>query len=163
MLGFQSESGQTAATFVTENAIAMWSRMWSRSRQNAVWFYNQDIEPQLLTTGISIGVGGSTLYMPPGGLSASPYSTLLGRPMIPIEQASTLGTVGDLVLFDMSQYLLIEKPMQSAMSIHVQFTTDQTVFRFVLRADGAPSWHSPLTPANGSNTLSPFVALATRA
>lgn len=157
-----AEVGQGAATLQSENIIKMYSRLWPSSQMRADWFHNVDVLPQLMTTGIQVGVGGSTLYMPPGGLSASPYSTLMGRPMVAIEQASTLGTAGDLLLFDMSQYLLIEKPMQSAMSIHVQFTTDQTVFRFVLRVDGQPAWHSALTPKNGTNTLSPFVALATR-
>jgi hypothetical protein len=52
--------------------------------------------------------------------------------------------------------------VQSASSIHVQFVTDQTVFRFVYRVDGQPKWDSALTPLNGTNTVSPFVALATR-
>lgn len=155
------EAGQGAATLQTENIVNMYSR--ALNRRNAVWLHNQDIEPQLYQFGIQVGVGGSAIYMPPGGLSASPYSTLLGRPMIEVEQAATLGTVGDIVLADLSEYLLIDKPMQSAMSIHVEFTSDQTVFRFVYRVDGQPAWNSPLTPANGSATRSPFVSLATRA
>lgn len=155
------EAGQSAATLQSENIINMYSR--ALNRRNAVWLHNQDIEPQLYQFGIQVGVGGSAIYMPPGGLSASPYSTLLGRPMIEVEQAATLGTVGDIVLADLSEYLLIDKPMQSAMSIHVEFTSDQTVFRFVYRVDGQPAWNSPLTPANGSATRSPFVSLATRA
>ncbi len=158
------ETGQPAATLQPENIIKMWSRCWARSRLNAVWFINQDIEPQLFTLGIQIGTGGSTVYMPPGGLSQQPYGTLFGRPVIPIEQCATLGTVGDIVLADMSQYALARKgTMQTAVSIHVQFLTDETAFRFIMRVDGQPYWHAALTPFKGSNTLSPFVALATRA
>jgi len=102
--------------------------------------------------------------MPPGGMSATPYGTLFGRPMLPIEQASTVGTVGDLILADMSQYVVAEKGgMQSASSLHVRFLYDEAVFRFTLRIDGQPMWSAPLTPSQGSNTLSPFVTLATRA
>ena len=43
--------------------------------------------------------------MPPGGLSGQPYGTLLGRPVIPIEQCSTLGTVGDIILADLKQFI----------------------------------------------------------
>ena len=44
-----------------------------------------------------------------------------------------------------------------------QFLTDETVFRFVYRCDGQPAIASALTPYKGTgNTLSPFVALATR-
>ena len=159
------EAGQPAATLQPENIIKMWSRCYNRSRLNSVWFINQDIEPQLFTLAIQVGTGGGTVYMPPGGLSSQPYGTLFGRPVIPIEQCATLGTTGDIVLADMSQYLLIDKGgVQSASSIHVRFVNDESVFRFVYRVDGQPIWHSPLTPYKGSsNTVSPFITLATRA
>ncbi len=158
-----AEPAQPANTILFENIVNMWSRMWARSRGNAVWFINQDIEPQLFTMSLAVGVGGVPVYMPAGGASASPYGTLFGRPVVPIEQASTLGTVGDITLADLSQYLMIDKGgIQTASSIHVQFLTDQSVFRFVYRCDGMPMWNLPLTPANGTNTLSPFVQLATR-
>jgi HK97 family phage major capsid protein len=83
--------------------------------------------------------------------------------VIPVEYCATLGTVGDLVLADMSQYAVIEKGgLQQATSIHVAFVTDETAFRAVYRLDGQPKWRTPLTPFKGSNTLSPFVTLATR-
>jgi len=157
------EAGQTAATIVFENIVKMWARMWGRSRANAAWFINQDIEPELMTMAQTVGTGGVSVYMPANGLSASPYSTLMGRPVIPCEHCETLGTVGDIVLADMSQYLLVDKGgLKRADSIHVQFATDQHAFRFIYRVDGQPKWQSALTPAKGSNTLSPFVRLATR-
>lgn len=158
------EAGQPAATIVYENITKMWARMYARSRRSAAWFINQDVEPQLYTMGITIGTGGAPVYLPPGGASASPYSTLFGRPVIPIEMCSTLGTTGDIILADMSQYLFIDKGgIQAAQSIHVRFVYDESVFRFVYRCDGEPVWHSPLTPFKGTNTQSPFVVLATRA
>lgn len=155
------ETGQTAATIVPENIVNMVAR--HEESEKSVWLYNRDILPQLHLMATQVGVGGSNIYMPPGGFSGRPYSTLYGWPMVRVEQASTLGTVGDIMLVDLDQYLLIDKPMQSAMSIHVQFLTDQTVFRFVYRVDGAPAVHSALTPYKGSATVSPFVTLATRA
>lgn len=145
-----------------EDIVAMWSRMWGRSRANAIWVYNQDCEPSLYTMGLAVGVGGVPSFMPPGGLSGAPYATLMGRPAIPLEQASSLGELGDIALIDPSQYVAIDKGgIQTASSIHVQFLTDQTAFRFVYRFDGQPGWSAPLTPASGSaNTLSPFVFLA---
>lgn len=158
-----AEAGQVAGTILYENIVNMWSRLWGRSRANSAWFINQDIEPQLFTMSLAVGVGGVPVYLPAGGASASPYGTLFGRPVIPIEHASTLGTIGDITLADMSQYLMIDKGgMQSATSMHVQFTTDQTAFRFVYRVDGQPMWNTVLTPANGAATQSPFVQLATR-
>ena len=158
-----AEPGQAANTILYENIVNMWSRMVARSRANAVWFVNQDIEPQLFTMSLAVGVGGVPVYMPAGGASAAPYGTLMGRPVIPIEQASTLGTVGDITLADLSQYRFVDKAgIQTASSIHVQFLTDQTAFRFVYRCDGQPYRAAALTPANGTNTLSPVVQLETR-
>jgi HK97 family phage major capsid protein len=158
------ESGQAAATVVNANIFKMWSRMWARSRRNAVWFINQDIEPQLFGMTLTVGTGGVPVYLPPGGLSQSPYSTLMGRPVVPIEDASTLGTVGDITLADLTQYICIDKSgVKEAESMHVQFLTDQMTFRWTFRLDGQPAWSSALTPKNGSATQSPFITLATRA
>lgn len=163
LVSVAAESGQAAGTLQAENLVKMYSRMWASSRRNAVWVYNQDVEPSLFGLALSIGTGGVPVFMPPGGLTANPFSTLYGLPMIPVEQAATLGTVGDVLLIDPSQYILVDKgAMKSDSSIHVRFIYDETTFRFVYRADGMPTWHSALTPANGSNTLSPYVALATR-
>jgi len=159
------ETGQPAATILAENVIKMWARMWSRSRPNAVWFINQNIEPQLYTMSLAVGVGGIPVYMPANGLSDSPYARLMGRPVIPIEQCQTLGTLGDIILADFSQYVLADKGgIQAASSIHVNFKYDESVFRFVYRVDGQPIWNSALTPYKGGagNSLSPFVVLESR-
>ncbi|GAB6172971.1 hypothetical protein JCM15765_24490 [Paradesulfitobacterium aromaticivorans] len=158
------EAGQAAGTINVQNVVNMWSRCWGRSRQNAAWYINQDIEPQLFTMSLAVGAGGVPVYMPASGVSGSPYSTLFGRPVIPLEQCETLGTLGDIILADFSQYLLIDKGgINAASSIHVRFLYDENVFRFIYRVDGQPVWNAPLQPFKGSNTLSPFVALANRA
>lgn len=162
-IAVDAEAGQPAATFVYENAVKMWSRMWARSRMNAVWLINQDVEPQLYTMAQKIGVGGVPVFLPASGISGQPYSTLFGRPIIPVEYASTLGTEGDVSLMDLDQYLMIDKGgIQSASSIHVRFIYDETTFRFVYRVDGQPIWNVPLTPFKGTATKSPFITLATR-
>lgn len=155
------ESGpQAADTVVKENIFKMWSRMWARSRPNAIWLINQDIEPQLY--GLVLGQSG--IYFPAGTFANnSGYGMLMGRPVIPVEYASTLGDLGDIMLVDPSQYLMINKGgLQAATSIHVRFLTDEMTLRFTLRTDGEPTWHSALTPYKGTNTLSPFVTLEAR-
>jgi HK97 family phage major capsid protein len=164
LVSVAKETGQAAATVVFENIVKMWSRLWARSRQNAIWLINQDIEPQLFGMSLNVGTGGVPVYLPAGGLSQAPYGSLFGRPVIPIEQTATLGTVGDIMLTDLSQYLLIDKGgINTASSIHVRFLYDENVFRFIYRVDGQPVWNKPITPFKGSNTQSPFVALAARA
>ena len=171
LVSVAKETSQVASTFVAENAMKMWSRMWSRSRMNAVWFINQDVEPQLYQMNIKIknvagteNVGGAPVYLPAGGISQSPYGSIFGRPVIPVEYCQTLGTKGDVVLADFSQYITIDKGgVQAASSIHVRFLNDEQTFRWVVRNDGQPTWHAPLTPFKGSNTQSPFISLDLRA
>ena len=158
------ETGQAAATIVSQNLWKMWARMWAPSRANAVWLVDQSCEPQLMQLNLSVGTGGMPVFLPPGGMSVSPYSTLLGRPVIPVEYCAVLGTVGDIILIDLGEYRWIDKGgIQAAASIHVQFLTDETAFRFVYRCNGAPFWNSALTPKSGGDTLSPYITLATRA
>jgi HK97 family phage major capsid protein len=158
------ETGQAAATVVYENINKMWSRLWARSRANAVWLINQDVEPALDTMSLAIGTGGVPVYMPPGGAADTPYGRLKGRPVIPVEYCQTLGTAGDIILADFSQVIAIEKGgMQADSSIHVRFTTNENTFRFIHRYDAQPVWNSALTPFKGSATKSPFVVLDTRA
>ena len=61
--------------------------------------------------------------------------------------------------------VLAEKDgIKSDVSIHVEFLTDQSVFRFVIRVDGQPVRASELTPYKGgvNFTQSHFVALEAR-
>lgn len=160
-----AEGGQAADTIVYNNVINMFARCWARSYPNAVWYINQACYPQLFRMNLreTGDTAGTAVWLPPGGASASPYGTLLGRPVMPIEQASALGDVGDIMLLDLSQYVLAEKGgVETASSIHVKFVEDETVFRWILRVDGQPIWKQALTPFKGANSLSPFVALAAR-
>lgn len=157
------ETGQAAATVVFQNIVNMYSRMWAPSRANAVWFINQDIEPQLFSMSLAVGTGGVPVYMPANGVAGSPFATLMGRPVIPVEYCETVGTEGDIIFADMSQYLMIDKGgIESASSMHVQFLTNEMTFRFVYRTDGQSVWNAPLTPFKGSATKSPFITLAVR-
>lgn len=157
-----AEDGQAAATLLAENVINMWSRRWAGAL-DYVWLINQDALPQLIQMSLAVGTGGQLVYMPPGGLSAAPYATLNGRPLLELEYCSTLGTVGDIILFSPSGFQMIDKGgIQTASSIHVRFIFDEQAFRWVMRLDGKPLHEQPLTPFQGTNTQSQFVTLATR-
>ena len=156
------ESGQAAATINTTNLSKMWARLPARSKSNAVWLGNVDVEPQLDQLSLDSSVGSLqprfVNYGPSGVL------TLKGRPFIPVEYASTLGTVDDLVLVDLSKYRLIRKGgVETASSIHVKFIEGEMTLRAFYRVDGQAVPRSAVTPFKGSNTQSPFVTLATRA
>ena len=142
----------------------MWARLVANARADSAWFLNQDCEPQLGQMSLAVGTGGQPVYLPAGGASSSPYGSLFGRPVIPIEQCQTLGTTGDIYLASFGRgYIYSQKGgMQSDMSIHVRFVYDESVFRFVLRIDGQPLLRSAITPYKGTNTLSHFVKLDSR-
>lgn len=163
LVSVSAESGQAVDTIVYENVLNMWSRLPVQSYPNAVWLVNQNALPSMAAMSLTVGVGGVPVWMPATGAAGSPFSTLFGRPVIPVEYASSLGDVGDIILADLSQYIGIDKGgIQQDSSIHVRFTTDETAFRAVYRFDGAPLWNSAITPFKGSTTISPFIALAAR-
>ena len=165
VISVAKESGQVAATVVTANVLNMKTRLPIRSRRNSVWLINQDIEPQLQQLTLGSGTAVVLLYRPTGvGGNNSEFDTLLGRPVIPTEYNATLGTAGDIILADLSQYLMIDKGgVSQASSMHVRFINDEMTFRFILRVDGQPAWNKPVAPKNGTATQSPFISLATRA
>ena len=154
-------SSQGEGTLVPENIFSMWARLFPQSQQNSVWLINQALQPALLGLKYEDNNTIYPVYLPPGGLSASPYGSLLGRPVIPIEQCSAPNTQGDIILADFgSGYILAEKGgIKSDMSIHVRFIYDESVFRFVMRIDGQPVRATTLTPYQGTATLSHFVTL----
>jgi len=166
LVSVAKETGQAADTIVAENIIKAYSRRFASQTGNYAWYYNQNIEPYLYSMSLSVGTGGIPVYMPPGGLSETPYARIMGLPAYAIEQAATLGDVGDIILANFKDgYLLAEKGgMQSDVSIHVRFVYDETALRFVLRVDGQPWRASALTPMNGgaTSTQSHFIAVAAR-
>jgi HK97 family phage major capsid protein len=160
------ESGQTAKTIVWENIVKMYSRMLPTSLKNAYWIASIDTFPELATMALSVGTGGGPVWI--GGWSQPgsdmPPMTILGRPVIFTEKTPALGTTGDINFVDLSYYLIGDRQqVRVDSSEHFLFQNNQVAFRLVSRVDGRPWLQSPLTPHNGSsNTLSPFVAIASR-
>ena len=147
---------QAGSTISATDVIAMYARF--RGGANSVWLASRSIIPQLL----AIQLNDNLLYTPPTtGLREAPSGSLFGYPVVFAENCSALGTVGDLILASMDDYLLATKGgVQMASSIHVKFVSDQSTFRAVIRVDGQPWDNSALTPKDNSNTVGPFVALA---
>ncbi len=159
LVSVTKETGQAAATIETDNIVKMVARMPGRLFATAEWYINQDCLPQIYT----LMLGNYPIYMPPGGASSTPYGTLYGKPLNVIEQADTLGQKGDILLFDLSQYITIDKGgIDSQESIHVKFLTDERCFRFKMRNNGQPAWKASKTPYKGSNKVSPFISLDAR-
>lgn len=158
LIAVPKQSGQTAATVLQGNISTMWARLPAPCRRRAVWLVNEDVESQF----DNLAAGDRANVYMPAGVHGNAYPLLKGRPMIAIEQAPALGTLGDIVLADLTAYLAVHAPPRFALSADVAFLSDQSVVRFILRIDGKPKWSSPIAPYNGAATRSPFVALAAR-
>ena len=163
LVSVSAEVGQASNTILAENIEKMWARLLPDSQMRAVWLINPAVWPQLFQLHHTVGAGGVPVFVPGGNLDSAPYGNLLGRPIMPIEQCSALGTQGDVIAADLQHYLLAEKGnIKRDVSIHVRYVYDESCFRFVSRLDGQPDMASAITPYKGSDTLSPFVALASR-
>lgn len=164
LVSVAKETNQAAATIVYDNVRKMKTRLDPASRSKGTILINPDCEEQLETMVMPIGTGGVAVYMPAGGISQTGYSSLYGMPVIPNDYSPALGTVGDILMADLSNYLIIDKGgIDEQMSMHVRFVYGENVFRWTWRVGGLPLVNSAVTLPNSSNTRSPFVALATRA
>lgn len=158
------DAGQLTGTLSTTNLANMISRLPAGSYGNAVWMLNNDVLPALFT----LTLGNYPIYLPAGspvgGLQGSPYGTLLGRPIAVTQHAKSFSSQGDVMLADWRQYQSITKAggIQTATSMHLYFDADATAFRSTFRVDGAPKLAAPISPANGSATMSPFIQLGAR-
>jgi HK97 family phage major capsid protein len=175
--------GTTNAALSVADVLAAWSQFWHPGLSgsiaaiatenltagkpggmpSAAWFVDQSVLPYLfqLQVGTGTGAGVILLYHPPGSNPLyGPYGELLGLPVIPTEHNNNYGTAGDILLADMSQYLLADKgAVQAAASMHVRFVYDEMTFRFTYRVDAQTTWKKPLTPKSGGPNLSPFVVI----
>jgi HK97 family phage major capsid protein len=160
------ESSQTADTVNFNNIVKLYSALTPAARSKGKWLMNPDVEQQLMTMQFP-GTGTAVpAYLPPGGLSASPYGTLLGRPVIPTEACPALGDKGDIIFGDLGNYQTVIKAggIRSDVSIHIWFDYDITAFRFVLRVGGQPLWNSSITAfQSGSSARGFFATLEARA
>ena len=136
------------------------SRLLPSSLMRAVWIahpYTLSDLVQLRDTANRVvwvnAMGGATEKVP---------GYLFGRPVYISEKVPALGTKGDLSLVDPSLYVIGDRQdLEVAASEHVNFLKNQMTWRVVERVDGQPWLTGPITLADGSSTVSPFVTVAT--
>jgi len=154
------ETAQVAGTLTYGNLCAMFARLAPGCVPNSVWVASVSCIPQLAQLSIILGTGGSHI---PVMTSDNGEFHVLTRPVVFTEKLPALGTVGDILLVDFSQYAVgIRQEMSVESSRHVGWQSDQTGYRCIIRVDGQPTWASAHTPRNGGDSLSWAVALETR-
>lgn len=85
--------------------------------------------------------------------------TLLGREVVTSFRSPALGSKGDVMLCDLSQYCIKEGAgLQIAASPHVYWTQNKTVIKAFMTVDGAPWLDGKLRQEDGQD-YSPFVVL----
>jgi len=101
---------------------------------------------------VTAGTGGGSLILT---VTAGVYY-LFG---LPIVIADTM-LDNEILLADLTQYVIIQKPMTSAVNQSIRWLEDEQGFRFVLRINGDGLWKAgPITLADGS-IVHPFVMAA---
>ena len=177
LVSVTKEAAQAAATIVQQNVLKMWSRCLDE--ESAIWLVNRDAVPQVN----AIAASGASGTIPVMLATRDGFPTMaVPGPMVlqgvairRVEQCSTLGTVGDLVLANMSGYALAYRArgdgsgtadgspdIQKDMSMHLEFDKARTAFRYIIAVDGQTWLQSAITPEQGSSTLSHFIVVETR-
>lgn len=155
------ESIQLADTIVWQNILKMYARMLPSSLGRAIWVANLDTFPELATMALSVGTGGSAIWINNGVVG--PPMTILGRPVYFTEKVPSLTDEGCISFIDPGYYLIGDRQtMRAETSAHYRFGNDITTMRFIQRLDGQPWIESAITPQHGASTLSPFVLLGDR-
>lgn len=122
-----------------------------------VWVAHQTVLDQLLQMA---GPSGNPVYLW-GSPAAGVPNTLLGMPIEFTDRVPTLGSLGDIGLYDFSFYLIGDRQeITIDSSAHERFQQNQTSWRAIMRVDGRPWLSAPITYEDGSTTVSPFSLLA---
>jgi len=147
--------GRTTANHVVyADLVAMVARFLMRGGQSPIWSMPQSALVDIATM---TDPEGHYIWQP---LAVDGFAgTLLGYPVRWNNRMPALGSKGDIVLVDWSQYLIKDGsgPFVAA-SEHVKFTSNKTVIKIFWNVDGAPWLTAPIIEENGYE-VSPFVGL----
>ncbi len=131
-----------------------------RPRTSYIWIASPDIEQELMTI-VDPGAGG-TLIWQPNAREGQP-ATLMGLPLEFNERQPTLGTLGDLILVDLTKYLIKDGSgpfVGISSNVGTDFIKNKTVVKIFKLVDGAPWVSAPIPQENPlATTRSPYVVL----
>lgn len=144
----------TSATFKYIDAVTMMSRLYDLSK--AIWVISQTLMPDVMT----MKDDNNNFIFIQGDATKGVPSTLAGIPIKWNGKQATKGNESDVMLVNFSYYLTkAGSGPYIAISEHVKFTTNKTVFKIVANIDGQPWVKDPLKLEDGATTVSPYVLL----
>ena len=140
---------------ITADLDGMAARLLPASWGRAVWLVNSSV---LASWAVDTTSGANTM-----GVIDLSTMVCYGRPIIVTEQCAAAGSTGDIILADFGSYVIGQRELIVRVSGEVPdyWQANKTVWEFVFRGDGQPVMSAPITPLNGSSTLSTFVTLTT--
>ncbi|MBS7738371.1 phage major capsid protein [Chelatococcus sp. HY11] len=139
---------------VYKDLVAMVGKLLMRGGGQPIWSMPQSALVDIATLKDDLG----NLIWHPNAREGF-AGTLLGYPVRWNNRAPSLGTKGDILLADLSYYLVKDGSGPFvATSEHVKFTSNKTVIKIFWNVDGAPWLTAPIKEENGY-TVSPFVGL----
>lgn len=129
----------------------MLARIYGRNYNNAIWLANNAIIPQL------------TQLTAPSGSTMPVYNgdTLYGKQIIFTEKCKNLGTEGDIILVDLSDYRVCMWRSGLAMltTDAYRWNYNEISLKAIVGIDGNSKWKTAITPENG-NSQSHIVTLS---
>lgn len=163
-ISIAKESGQAADSLLYNNLDKMLDRLLPESQGNSILMIHPSLKRPLRNVFTSPGSNSDFMPFLADGNGIMSVKEVDGNPVVVSQHASAPGDLGDISLLDMSYYLLfVREGIKGSSSMHVQFLSDQQVFKWTMRVDGMSVLNSPITDAHGSDTRSPFITLAERA
>ncbi len=148
----------TSSQIAWADIINMIEQLHPASWKNAVFLASPSTIPQLYNmTTSSAQISGMNVFSAIDKSHA--ITSLVGIPLILTEKVPALGSMGDIVLADFTQYgIAIRNMVEFEASSHEYFRRNLTSFRAIARLDGQPLWPSAMNLRDGTQ-VSPFVAL----
>lgn len=135
--------------------VRMYEALLPECMGNAVWVVNQSVMSNLM----EIQDPNGNYIWQPNAREGIP-SMIFGMPVVWTEKVPTLGTTGDVGLYDFKYYLIGDRQATTVESTQWEsWRNDLTSFRCVLRTDGTP-WLSTVLTFQDGTTASPFVVLS---
>jgi HK97 family phage major capsid protein len=153
---------QDPDTIIFTNVAKMFARLHPACFNSSVWVVNSTALPQMLAMTFTSLSALDGLRAPAVVQADDGSFRLFTRPVLVTEKLPALGSQGDILLADFSQYAIgLRQGAALEKSIHPGFTNDTTYFRIITRLDGQGTWKSAVTPKVG-DSLSWCVTLAAR-
>jgi Phage capsid family len=177
--------GSTGPSSISSaNIDDVWSAMYAGSRENCVWMASDDTIQKIDQLG-AVASGSQWAETPyigyvPAGRYGQPFPTLKGRPLIACEACPIIGSPGDLICWDPTDYIftylkapsnignisisvdvppskhatgmigLPENALERRMSDQFLYAADELAITWKFRGDGRFLWSSQITNLNGA-------------